>query len=164
MKDSYISSRAKIISKDNYAKVGTYILRNDEIPAATIYTPLPEEYSIFSEIDLSFFSLCDTEQHCLLSMCLQYLKKQLLKLYMQFGVVRILPKLSASFDDEAIILNWAYTNFRIYFNFENSLNSSYYGIVAQINEENIFTNSGKLNKSNYANVIDVLLQFVIEYS
>lgn len=165
MTRSYLDVQPISASNETFANVGSYILKNDEVQVATAYTSLPEEYAIFSEIDKSFFSLNDTEQHRFLSLCLQYLKKLLLEIYKRIGVVRVLPKLSTSLDEDgAIILNWAYTNFRIYFNFENLIDSSYYGIVAQSSEDAIFTNSGKINESNYTSVIETLLKYVIENS
>ena len=97
--------------------------------------------------------------------CLQYLKNRLLKIYAQYGVIRVLPKLSITSDeDDAIVLNWAYANFRIYFTFEKSIENSYYGIVAQNTEETVFTNSGKLTETNYSSIIDMILAYVIDYS
>lgn len=172
-KDSLISSDkpyqrlAKVPQQEKlpYQQTDSYVLENEEQQTGAIYAQLPEEYAIFSEIDNAFFVLNDTEQHRLLSRCLQHLKVQLLNLYIKSDVVRILPKLSTTSDEDgAIVLNWAYTSFRVYFNFETEADNSYYGIVAQNDEDSIFTNSGKLNFKNYISVINNILLFVIENS
>lgn len=165
----YITSteQAKITTtldknKKRYQVANTSSLDNDEKLAAVLYMPLPEEYSVFSEIDDKYFLLKDTNQHRFVSQCLYYLKSKLSYLYANAGVVKVLPKLSVTTDeDEAIILNWAYTSFRIYFNFEIQVEDSYYGIVAQSTEESISTNTGKLTEKNYSAVLDSILNYVI---
>lgn len=151
--------------KLSYQQTISYVLDHGEQQIGPIYAQLPEEYAIFSEIDDTFFSLNDTEQHRLLSRCLQHLKVQLVNLYIKSDIVRILPKLKVTSDEDgAIVLNWAYTSFRVYFNFEADADNSYYGIVAQTNEDSIFTNSGKLNFKNYISVINNILLYVVENS
>ena len=158
----YNLSRLELSFQDSFRY---FVFNWEEEQISLPYVQLPEEYAIFSEIDNSFFSLTDTEQHRFLSLCLQHLKTQLLNLYIKLNVVRVLPKLSITFDkDGAIVLNWAYTSFRVYFNFETVVENSYYGIVAQNSEDTIFSNAGKLNDRNYALVINNILQYVIENS
>mgnify|MGYP000108169375 CR=1 FL=1 len=155
MNDSYLSYNNELTKREKYQRSSSYIVNSEdnESDVSLNYTLLPEEYSVFSELNEDLFVLSDTEQHQFLSQCLQYLKYQLLNIYAQYGIIRVLPKLSASTDeDKAIILNWAYTNFRVYFNFEVIVDNSYYGIVAQNAENSIFTNSGKLNKKNYTSI------------
>lgn len=124
-----------------------------------------KDVSIFSEIDVSFFTRNNTAQDRFLALFLQYLKNCLLKIYTQYGVIRVLPKLSITLDeDEAIVLNWAYANFRIYFTFEKVIENSYYGIVAQDTEETVFTNVGKLTEIKYSSIIDMILTYVIDNS
>ena len=148
-----------------YHQANSYVLNDEEQTISTIYIQLPEEYDVFSNIDCSLSSLNDTDQHRFLSQCLQYLKVQLYKLYTQYGIVQILPKLNvASDEDGAIILNWAYANYRIYFNFEKEIKNSYYGIVAQNAEDTVFTKTGKLSIENYCTVINVILDFVMDNS
>lgn len=128
------------------------------------YARLPEEYAVFSKINENCFHLTDTEQHQLLSACLRHMRSCLLDLYTQVGVVRVLPKLSITMDDdEAIILNWAYTGFRIYFNFERAVEHSFFGIVVQ-HEDGVATNTGKLNSENCASVVESVLLYVINHS
>lgn len=114
MKNSYINFNQAIKGKNIYQQLDSYIANMDDADdgyVATQYTMLPEEYSIFSEIDSDFFWRKDTEQHRFLSACLQYLRSQLFKIYIKFGVLRILPKLNITSDeDDAIILNWVHKN------------------------------------------------------
>ncbi len=167
MNDSYLSYNNELTKRKKYQRSSSYIVNSEdnESDVSLSYTLLPEEYSVFSELNEDLFVLTDTEQHQFLSQCLQYLKYQLLNIYAQYGIIRVLPKLSASTDeDKAIILNWAYTSFRVYFNFEVIVDNSYYGIVAQNAENSIFTNSGKLNKENYTSIMDSILQYIMENS
>lgn len=128
------------------------------------YARLPEEYAVFSEIDEACFHLTSTEQERLFSKCLRHLRSCLLDLYTQMGVIRVLPKLDVTTDnDGAIVLNWAYTGFRIYFNFERSVDESFFGIVIQ-NDDGIATNTGKLNSRNCASVVEAVLLYVINHS
>lgn len=163
MKNSYIKSTQA--TKDIYQQSDTYLVGEKKQGVHTKYSMLPEEYAIFADLDNSLFVLDDTEQHRFLAKCLQHLQSQLRNIFVHYGIVQVLPKLSITNDEDgAIILNWAYTNFRIYMNFEHSVDNSYYGIVAQNNEENIFTNSGKLNDRNYVSIINMLLKYVINNS
>lgn len=128
------------------------------------YAALPEEYTIFSSLDGSVLELANANQRRFILMCLQYMRSQLIALT-QFGVIRILPKLSTTVDqDNAIILNWVNTNFRIYFSFEQFIENSYYGVIAQDSYRNISTNTGLLNEENYSSVIDLILSYVINNS
>ena len=156
-----------IISKPQgcspYRQGESYVIRNDGKRISLLYTQLPEEYAIFSDLDDSLLSNQDTEQHEFLSKCLQHLKIELLNIYANNGVVRILPKLSIALDsDDAFVVNWAYTNFRIYFTIEKCIENSFYGIIAQQNDESIFSNSGKFVEGNYVSVINMLLNYVFE--
>lgn len=163
MKNSYITRRQS--AKDVYQHTNTYLTTAEEQGAHPKYLMLPEEYAIFTDFDHSLFVLEDTEQHRFLAMCLQHLQKQLRNIFAHYGIVKVLPKMNITNDaDDAIVLNWAYTTFRIYFNFELCVDASYYGIVAQNNEDSIFTHSGKLNDKNYMSVIDMLLKYVIDNS
>ena len=165
MRKSYIDSNSGTQSNDLYQQSSSYVAERNNQYSAQSYAILPEEYSIFSEIDNSYFVRNETDQYRLLGLCLQRLKTQLLNIYAKYGIIRVLPKLSITSDeDDAIILNWAYANFRIYFNFEKVIDSSYYGIVAQNTEETIFTNAGKLSETNYTTVIDMILTYVIDNS
>lgn len=165
MKKSYIDSDQESQNKVAYWKSASYITNEKDQYLASNYTLLPEEYSIFSEIDVSFFTQNNTAQDRFIALFLQYLKNCLLKIYTQYGVIRVLPKLSITLDeDEAIVLNWAYANFRIYFTFEKVIENSYYGIVAQDTEETVFTNVGKLTEINYSSIIDMILAYVIDNS
>lgn len=157
----------KIIHKPQgyspYRQGESYVIRNDGKRTSLLYTQLPEEYAVFSDLDDSLLSSQDTEQHRFLSLCLQHLKTQLLNIYANNGVVRILPKLSIAIDnDDAIVVNWAYTNFRIYFTIEKCIENSFYGIVAQQHDESVFSSSGKFIEDNYVSVINMLLKYVFE--
>lgn len=156
---------AKSTNLTPYQMGNSYIHKADESQAISNYLILPEAYDIFSAISNEFFVLSDTEQHRFLSLCLQYLKEQLLHLYVTLGIIRILPKLSISVDiDNAIILNWAYANFRIFFNFEQSVRDSFFGVATQSDEDHVSLNSGKLNEENYTTIIDTILKLVINFS
>lgn len=80
---------------------------------------------------------------------------------MYYGAVKILPKLNISNDtDDAIIINWIYSNYRIYVNIEKRIEDSFYGIVIQDQEQNIRSNSGKMDYANYKKIIDQILYFL----
>lgn len=165
MNRSYINSNQTTKNKDAYHRSNSYLSQERTICTTPDYALLPEEYSIFSEIDCDSFERNDTAQNNFLALCLRYMKSQIHKIYAQYGVIRVLPKLSISSDeDDAIVLNWAYANFRIYFNFEKIIENSYYGIVAYNMEETMFTNSGRLTETNYPSVIDRILAYVIDNS
>ena len=124
MRKSYIDSNQSAKRNDVYRQSSSYVTKGNDQYSALNYSLLPEEYSIFSEIDNSYFARNETDQYRLLALCLHRLKTQLLNIYTQYGIVRVLPKLSITSDeDEAIILNWAYANFRIYFNFEKVIST-----------------------------------------
>ena len=168
----YIDTTEPTDIETNLSKTGkkyqvssTGSLGSDERLSAALYMPLPEEYSVFSEVDEKYFLLNDTEQHCFFSQCLSYLRTKLSYLYSNVGVLKVLPKLSMTTDDDAaIVLNWAYTSFRIYFNFEVKVEDSYYGVISRSSEESISTNTGKLTKSNYSVIIDSILYYVLNNS
>jgi len=151
--------------KDAYAQSGSGFSKGSNgLDVAQQYTPLPEEYTIFSNLDVSIFKSATTGQEHLISMFLQQMKIRLIELS-QNGTVRILPKLIATTDqDDAIILNWIGANFRIYFSFEKIAENSYYGIITQDHIGNISTTAGKLNEGNYVPVIEYVLSYVINNS
>ena len=128
------------------------------------YAPLPKEYANFSSFDGSILELANENQRQLISICLEHLRRRLIEL-MQYGIVRVLPKLIAKVDqDNAIVLNWVHVNFRIYFNFEQSIENSYYGVISQDGSGGISTKTGKLNEDNYVGIIDAILAYVIDNS
>lgn len=165
MRNSYLKPENSLINADTYSSTRTYAIHDEVQQVLSSYSMLPEEYDIFSDIDNSYFLLEDTKQHRLLSSCLKYLRDQLFRLYVQYGAVRILPKLKMLLDsDGAIVLNWAYATFRIYFSFESSIDNSFFGMVAQQTEDTMFTSTGKLNEMNYQDAINKALEYAISNS
>ncbi|MHC1787387.1 MAG: hypothetical protein AB9880_10040 [Christensenellales bacterium] len=163
MKRSYIKSDSNVENIKNYRISDSYISSDFESSAEYNFSILPEEYSVFSDVDGKFFVTHDTGQHQLLALCLNYLKKQLFSLYTLKGIIRVLPKLSITYDmDNAIVINWAYSLFRVFLNFEFEANNSYYGIVIQNEEDGIFTKAGRLNTKNFESIIEMVLTYVID--
>ena len=164
MSKSYINIRSNN-NKISYHHGNSYIAQTNQQNTLPTYFPLPEEYSVFEDIDNGFFYLEDTAQHRLISLCLQQLKKSLYQLYELYGILRPLPKLKISHDeDDAIILNWAYVGFRIYINFEVAINNSYYGIVALNGEDKFDSSTGKIDDKNYVSVIEQILHYIMNYT
>lgn len=161
MKANYFDTNSK--RKSIYQTSSSYI-SSDFLPQKTFrYVALPEEYSIFSEIEHAYFVLDDTDQHSLLASVLQYMKENLMSLYMKCGIICALPKLNISFEnDGAIVLNWAYDKFRIFFNFEVLVDNSHFGIAVQLDDKTMSTATGKIDKENFKTIIDFLLHRVIE--
>ena len=168
MRESYLcpnNSNSKIAGDSDYHYLDSYIEKENDKCEVFAYGVLPEEYSIFSKIDSSYFTKNDTAQHRFLAVCLQYLKKKLLWAVKRYEVTQVLPKLSITFDeDDAIILNWAYVNYRIYFSFEKKIENSYYGIVAQAAEERTSIDTGRLTEKNFSAIFDMVLNYVFENS
>lgn len=166
MSKSYLNrSKSDVVKR--YNRKYSYIKTELNSKLSFDYTILPEEYSIFSDIDNDLFLNQNTLQEQLLSSCLTYLKEKLVDIFINRGIICVLPKLKVSNDDENnIIINWFYTNYRIYFSFDNEKTNyqSYCGIVLQEDNESFSSHSRKITKDNYKEVIDAVLQIVINNS
>lgn len=129
------------------------------------YQLLPEEYDVFSKIDISIIQNQESEQFELFESFRYILKKKLLEIFRQFGVLRILPKLNLIIDqDEAIVLEWGYVNYRIYLNFEKNVKESFYGIIVVDAETGTSSESGKIQKNNLEDIVNKILIFLFSYS
>lgn len=127
------------------------------------YQILPEEYDIFSKLNHDLLLNKSSLQTEFLSRFLDEFKSSLLYLYSQYGIIKILPKMFLTTDDDqALILNWIDTNYRIFFNFENNVEDSYFGIAATDSESNFSSTSGKLNDNNYQAIIQKVIIYVCE--
>lgn len=145
----------------SYIQKDSYIKSNIDKKPYLSYATLPEEYDVFSELKLEVLEDAYKEQLLLLEDFLNGLKEKLKYLVMVQGVVRILPKLSLAKDkDDAFIVNWAYSNYRIFINIEKKIEDSFYGIIAQDEEKNVFSNSGKFDESNYNLVTNKILDYI----
>lgn len=156
--------------KENIVKVPgriTYFQENNELcnNYNNFYQMLPEEYNIFSDINFKILQNINEKQKNFFFSFINTLRDFLKIIYINIGIVKILPKLRIEIDaEDAIVLNLAYANYRIFFNFEKKINNSYYGIVSK-NEYDVFKSmSGKLNEENYQDVIIKILQYILKNS
>lgn len=163
---SYLTPNNDDEIKDYTRKTSYFPLHSRASFASALYSSLPEEYDIFSQIAPSFFTNRETKQQELISDCLIYMRKTLLSLYESSGVVCVLPKLYASSDDGSITFNWAYSTFRAFLSFENETGGydAYCGIVFKSDIESVATKIRKISSTNYKNVLDELLELVINNS
>lgn len=125
------------------------------------YVILPEEYNVFEKlvnVDLSF---CTEEQINLFrKICLQ-ISQTLKFVYHKYGIIKVLPKMELSIDDEnAIILNWPYNVYRIYFDIERNVSSSFYGLIVADAENSIQSKTEIITKENCAPIISNIIQYV----
>lgn len=162
MSKSYLDAEEKY---NKYLKKDSYYSSDFDRKQYMEYAPLPEEYDIFSEIKIEAFKDICQEQMLLLTDFLNELREKLKYLVSVWGIVRVLPKLNVMKDSEdALIVNWAYSNYRIFINIEKKVEESFYGIVAQDEEKNFFSNSGKFDECNYKLVINKILDYIFNQS
>lgn len=149
----------------SYIEKETYIGSEKEEPIFSRYSILPEEYDVFSELELNKISNIDESQSNLLELFFSDLRDKLKYLVMIYGIMKVLPKLHVFVDsDSAVIVNWAYSNYRFFINIERKIANSFYGIVAQDDERNMFSNSGKFDESNYDDITDKILDYIFNQS
>lgn len=138
----------------------SYLEKYSEENSHPFYEPLPIEYDVFSELNIQDVQF-QTSQKEFLDAILSDLKNKLKELFACYGAIKTLPKLTVLNDtDNAIIINWIYSNYRIYVNIESKIEDSFYGIVIQDQEKNIRSNSGKMDYTNYKKIIDQILYFL----
>ena len=138
----------------------SYFEKPSEESSHSFYELLPMEYDVFSELNVQSLHF-QTSQKEFLDAILGDLRTKLKELFVYYGAVKMLPKLNISNDiDNAIIINWIYSNYRIYVNIERKIEDSFYGIVIQDQEQNIRSNSGKMDYANYKKIIDQILYFL----
>lgn len=138
----------------------SYLEKHSEENSHPFYEPLPMEYDVFSELNIQDVQF-QTSQKEFLDAILSDLKNKLKELFTYYGAIKTLPKLTVLNDiDNAIIINWIYSNYRIYVNIESKIEDSFYGIVIQDQEKNIRSNSGKMDYTNYKKIIDQILYFL----
>lgn len=165
MRKSYLSSDEDSTLRE-YIRKQTYLSPKQSTRDNQKYSLLPEEYDVFSEIDPKLFLREDTEQQKLISLCLIYIKEQLISLFLEKGVICVLPKLKYITEENAVILNWAYSGYRVFFSFNNDEMgaTAFCGIVVQSDEESVETQMKKLDIKNYRLVLAGILKIVIENS
>ncbi len=160
-KRSYLDVEPKPVK--GYSKKSSYIV-DDERDFLFKFRLLPEEYDIFSELDQSFFTHKETRQSEFISTCLTYMKECLLDFYCRQGIVCILPKLLCSQDNEgAITFSMALSNFRAFMSFEGEKGNydAYYGVVSQLDDESVSSETQKLTSENYKTAIQSFLQILV---
>lgn len=165
MTRSYLPQDNKDIKE--YKKQNSYVVEETATDSVANYHILPEEYSVFSEIDQNYFLEGSTKQSELISKCLNYMKEQLRALFVRKGIIGQLPKLHCDVDsDGAVSFGWAYSGYRIFFFFEedNECFDAYSGVVMQNDEDIISTKTQKLTINNYQQVIGNALKLIIENS
>lgn len=157
MNKSYLDADSPRI---NYSSKNTYI---EKIETEDIYdySILPEEYNIFPLLDSNLLEEITDGQKELLFSIYRRLKSLLKYIYNTYGVVKILPKLDLYVDSEgAIILNWAYTMFRIYFDIEKNVIKSFYGLVIKESENSIQTRTEIITKENCEEITGEIIQYI----
>lgn len=138
----------------------SYIEKHTEKHLPVFYEPLPLEYDVFSELNIQKIHALAT-QKMFLDAILSELRSELQEVFMQYGTIKELPKLHITNDtDNAIILNWIYSNYRIYLNIEKTIEKSFYGVVLQDQEKNIHFKTGKVTYDNYRSIIPKILDFL----
>ena len=158
MKKTYLGNKSEI---SNYIKSESYIYYPEENINTIKYANLPEQMDIFGNIDLNKLGALEQGQKNLLEKTILGLKEKLREIYFIQGVNKVLPKIVISRDsDNAILLNWAYSNFRFFITIEIESNNSFYGIVVQDENGDAYSKSGRFNESNYDVIIDKALDFV----
>ena len=158
MKKTYLGNKSEL---SNYIKSESYIYYPEENINTIKYANLPEQMDIFSDMDLNKLGTLEQGQKNLLEKTILELKEKLREIYFIQGINKVLPKIAISRDsDNAILLNWAYSNFRFFITIEIESNNSFYGIVVQNENGDAYSESGKFNESNYDVIIDKTLEFV----
>ena len=160
MKKSYLNDSNQML---NYYDKNTYINVNDQDDDNLIldYDILPEEYDVFSSINFNTLFQRDTKQKELLDKIFQCIRSSLKLIYYEYGILKILPKLDLSIDDDgALIINWAYTMFRIYFDIEKDIDKSFYGLIIKDSENSIQTKTELITKENCAEITGQIIQYI----
>ena len=165
MKRNYLSLNEDDVLRE-YSKKESYISSEQSTTIEQDYILLPEEYDIFSEIDPRLFTQFDTQQHILLSSCLIYIKERLVSIFLANGVMFVLPKMQSAYEQGSIVLNLAYSGYRVFFSFDSDEMgaTAYCGIVVQDEEASISTQTKKIDLKNYKKAINDILQPIIENS
>lgn len=158
MKKSYIQNQS---INNTYKQKKTYIHKMREDSLFFEYNLLPEEYDVFSEI-IDYEKLgCLEEQKDLLIEITNQINKSLKIINCKYGVLKVLPKMEISADaDGAIVMNWPYSLYRIYFDIEKRVNESFYGLVIRDSENGIQTRTEIITRENCAEIISYILQYV----
>ena len=160
MKKSYLNDSNQVL---NYYDKNTYFNMNDRDDESLIldYDILPEEYNVFSSINFNILSQSDTKQKELLEKIFQCIRSSLKLIYYEYGILKILPKLDLSIDDDgALILNWAYAMYRIYFDIEKDIDNSFYGLIIKDSENSIQTKTELITKENCAEITGQIIQYI----
>lgn len=125
------------------------------------YLVLPEAYDIFVNINFGICKFRSDFQREMVSLFLENLRERLNKIYVESGILKVLPKLCLSQDtDGAIVIDWDYVNYRIFINIGEKIADSFYGIIVQNAANGTNSYTGELNKLNYEDVVYKLLQLV----
>lgn len=158
MKKTYLNQNPPLINYDNKS---TYIEIKDEINIIRDYEILPEEYDVFSALDIDFLKDKETEQIEFLNNICENIRTTLKLIYHRYGILKDLPKLELSVDiDGALILDWTYTLYRIYFDIERDTKKSFYGLVIKESESSIQTKTEILTKENCAEITGQIIQYI----
>lgn len=139
----------------------SYIEKDDSDEIILDYKSLPEEYRVFPGLSSFDCSRCEPEQKDLLEEIINQVSNALKTVYYQYGIIKILPKFEISFDsDDAVILNWPYAVYRIYFDIESEVKNSFYGIVIRDFNNSIQTKTESISKENCASIVRQIIQYV----
>ena len=152
MEQSYLEINGK--SNSFQCKQSYIEEKNDNYSLLLEYSLLPEEYNVFMKLNNVDLSLCTKDQVKLFSTICFQITQTLKSIYHEYGVIKVLPKMEITIDDEkAIILNWPYNVYRVYFDIERNISSSFYGLIVSSAENNSDYYRGELcayNKKYYS--------------
>lgn len=153
----------------NYSFKSSY-LQNEKTQnksGVNSYQLLPEEYDVFSNLNLEDLFNKLPKQYPLAMLVLKAIRQQLLSVYEVDGLVCVLPKLSFYIDNEQTLhFNLANSNFRVFFSFEpmEQSDAAFCGLIVQENESSVTTQTIAINSENYESIVSNVLTVVFENS
>lgn len=128
------------------------------------YDLLPAEYDIKKIIKGNMPSISNENQKQMFYCIINNIESEFRNLYYQ-NYIKHIPKINVYTDeDDAIILSWAYSIYRIYFDIEKNIQDSFYGMIIKASEKNIQTKTDVLTKENCANIVEEALQYILRYA
>lgn len=127
------------------------------------YLLLPEAYDVFTNINFKDIDFANDEQKQFMERCLNYIEFVLKNKHKEIGIVKVLPKLSLSHDEDgAITIHWDYFNYKIFIDIEKDVSQSFYGIVYKKGLNSIAYTTEPLTEDNYINAITSIVDFIFD--
>lgn len=148
-----------------YPQSKTYLKTNTDNEIKLDYSILPEEYNVFLGVDEPDMNSANPEQIELYQTIKAEIMSAMRDVFVSIGVVRVLPKVAVSIDTEnAIIINWPYSLYRVYFDIEQNVKLSFYGLVIREGENSVQTKTAPLNKDNCSEVVRQIIQYIFNHT